>query len=255
MAAHAVVRSDEDVARRMQTIDTLTELFGFDKVIAEEAFDALGWSEDISVYYNFIFDTGLAKDDAGGPVIPIDDCPHLPTTASTTVLDPTLFLHSVYPGATIFQAGCSGPYVDVDAKQPAAAIIKVSSSLDEATNVPAATTTSTTTTTVQTCCGLATENWLCLACGVVRCSRYQHGHCRLHYYNDELHQPHQQPPQHAVHVSLSDLSVWCHSCQKYLSTSTGATGQVLHRLVTALEERKHHGAASVPPPPSLQLFF
>jgi Zn-finger in ubiquitin-hydrolases and other protein len=244
MAAHAVVRSDEDVARRMQTIDALTELFGFDKLVAEEAFDAMGWSEDISVYYNFIFDTGLAKDDAGGPVIPIDDCPHLPTTASTTVLDPTLFLHLVYPGATIFQAGCSGPYVDVDAKQPPAAAA-VSSSLDEATNGP----TAATTTAVQTCCGLATENWLCLACGVVRCSRYQYGHCRLHYYDE---QPLQQ--QHAVHVSLSDLSVWCHSCQKYLSTSTGATGQVLHRLVTALEERKHNGAAS-PPPPSLQLFF
>jgi hypothetical protein len=155
------------------------------------------------------------------------------------VLDPATLMsaHYVAKGTTmrahtadLFRAGCSGPYVDPDAKLPAVA-----------------TTTTTTTTTASTMmsqpdqdhpdepppaavCGQTKENWLCLSCGVVRCSRYQHGHCR-HHYDDTL--------QHAVHASLSDLSVWCHTCQKYLSTHTGSTGLVLRDLIVALEEAKH----------------
>ena len=51
------------------------------------------------------------------------------------------------------------------------------------------------------------ENWWCLSCGVVRCSRYVHGHALQHF---------REHANHAVHMSLADLSVWCHSCGAYI---------------------------------------
>ena len=51
------------------------------------------------------------------------------------------------------------------------------------------------------------ENWLCLHCGVVRCSRYVNGHCK----------DHAEESGHCIAVSLEDLSVWCYRCSAYLT--------------------------------------
>ncbi|XP_051132404.1 uncharacterized protein LOC127252323 [Andrographis paniculata] len=55
-------------------------------------------------------------------------------------------------------------------------------------------------------CDHPKENWVCLSCKVVLCSRFINKHMLEHY-----HQEH-----HAVALSFSDLSVWCFSCDAYL---------------------------------------
>jgi Zn-finger in ubiquitin-hydrolases and other protein len=66
------------------------------------------------------------------------------------------------------------------------------------------------------------ENWMCLRCGDVYCSRYVNGHGLCHWEetaaaaaasttNDERNKS-----GHCVMVSLTDLSVWCNVCGAYL---------------------------------------
>ncbi|GFP99605.1 histone deacetylase 6 [Phtheirospermum japonicum] len=50
------------------------------------------------------------------------------------------------------------------------------------------------------------ENWLCLCCKDVLCSRFVNKHMLEHY----------QQKQHNLALSYSDLSVWCFSCDAYL---------------------------------------
>ncbi|PIN20472.1 Histone deacetylase [Handroanthus impetiginosus] len=50
------------------------------------------------------------------------------------------------------------------------------------------------------------ENWLCLCCKDVLCSRFVNRHMLEHY----------QQQHHNVALSYSDLSVWCFSCDAYL---------------------------------------
>ena len=52
-------------------------------------------------------------------------------------------------------------------------------------------------------CGNVGENWLCLSCSAVFCSRYVNSHMVDHNTSD---------PSHDVSLSFSDLSVWCYSC-------------------------------------------
>lgn len=56
-------------------------------------------------------------------------------------------------------------------------------------------------------CGDATENWLCLTCGTVACSRYVKGHMAEHGVAE---------PTHRVVASFSDLSFWCYGCDSYV---------------------------------------
>lgn len=55
-------------------------------------------------------------------------------------------------------------------------------------------------------CGGMEENWLCLTCYQVGCSRYQKGHMKAHF----------EAKGHAMALSFSDLSVWCFVCNSYL---------------------------------------
>ncbi|EXB76677.1 Histone deacetylase 6 [Morus notabilis] len=50
------------------------------------------------------------------------------------------------------------------------------------------------------------ENWLCLCCKEVLCSRFVNKHMLNHYHNTS----------HSLALSYSDLSVWCFSCDAYL---------------------------------------
>eukprot|EP00923_Selenidium_pygospionis_P009258 GHVN01015848.1.p1 GENE.GHVN01015848.1~~GHVN01015848.1.p1 ORF type:complete len:159 (-),score=35.48 GHVN01015848.1:131-607(-) len=50
------------------------------------------------------------------------------------------------------------------------------------------------------------ENWMCLKCHGVFCSRYVNEHMMLH--GAEM--------EHLMCISFSDLSVWCYGCENYV---------------------------------------
>ncbi|KAJ1265503.1 hypothetical protein BS78_08G080800 [Paspalum vaginatum] len=55
-------------------------------------------------------------------------------------------------------------------------------------------------------CHHPAENWLCLICKDVLCSRFINKHMLCHY----------QESGHCLALSFSDLSVWCFACDSYL---------------------------------------
>jgi histone deacetylase 6 len=64
-------------------------------------------------------------------------------------------------------------------------------------------------------CESTNENWLCLSCGEIHCSRYINNHGEGHWLftllTDEQHNI-----GHCLTISLQDLSVWCYSCKSYI---------------------------------------
>jgi len=62
------------------------------------------------------------------------------------------------------------------------------------------------------------ENWLCLTCAQVFCSRYVQGHMVTHNENTF----------HPIALSFSDASVWCYTCDAYIDAP------VLHPFVRAV---------------------
>mmetsp|Transcript_2136 Transcript_2136/g.4980 ORF Transcript_2136/g.4980 Transcript_2136/m.4980 type:complete len:185 (-) Transcript_2136:169-723(-) len=56
-------------------------------------------------------------------------------------------------------------------------------------------------------CPEADENWLCLTCAGVFCSRYKNEHGLFHFLENETHR---------VWLSFADLSFWCHTCDSYI---------------------------------------
>mmetsp|Transcript_43001 Transcript_43001/g.69769 ORF Transcript_43001/g.69769 Transcript_43001/m.69769 type:complete len:121 (+) Transcript_43001:190-552(+) len=65
-------------------------------------------------------------------------------------------------------------------------------------------------TTSEPCetCGDRSENWICLSCFHVFCSRYVNAHLLAH---------NEAQPEHPIALSFSDLSLWCFSCDSYIS--------------------------------------
>ncbi|XP_023573557.1 histone deacetylase 6 isoform X2 [Octodon degus] len=55
-------------------------------------------------------------------------------------------------------------------------------------------------------CGTLQENWLCLSCYQVYCSRYVNAHMVRHH----------EASGHPLVLSFVDLSTWCYSCQAYV---------------------------------------
>ena len=55
-------------------------------------------------------------------------------------------------------------------------------------------------------CGHVGENWICLICLTIHCSRYVNEHMLKH--GDEK--------EHPLTLSFSDISVWCYVCNDYL---------------------------------------
>lgn len=60
-----------------------------------------------------------------------------------------------------------------------------------------------------TTCGDKSENWVCLGCQQSFCSRYIAGHSQDHY----------RSTNHALTMSLSDMSVWCNACSDYVRSA------------------------------------
>lgn len=55
-------------------------------------------------------------------------------------------------------------------------------------------------------CGDGRENWTCVQCGIVFCSRYVNGHMIKH----------NQDTGHHLALSFTDLSFWCYRCDSYV---------------------------------------
>ncbi|KAI8099649.1 uncharacterized protein BX664DRAFT_355050 [Halteromyces radiatus] len=56
-------------------------------------------------------------------------------------------------------------------------------------------------------CNDETENWQCLTCNIVLCSRYRQAHMQAHVGSS----------RHPVCLSYSDLSFWCFDCDSYVT--------------------------------------
>eukprot|EP00794_Sanderia_malayensis_P006092 gene6092-6795_t len=57
-------------------------------------------------------------------------------------------------------------------------------------------------------CGNKEENWLCLTCSSVLCSRYVNEHMLKH---NEI-------TAHPITISYADISVWCYACDSYIES-------------------------------------
>jgi len=93
------------------------------------------------------------------------------------------------------------------------------------------------------------ENWFCLHCGGIYCSRYINGHGVKHYEESLLllSSSSSQPSSSSssrnnnsccccVMVGLADLSVWCHQCSSYLQTHHPHT--YLNSIINKLQHIK-----------------
>lgn len=217
-AAASSAPSDDDatvvVAQCLQCVEQLVNVFGFEYDIANDAVSAVG--PDVTACYNWILDGGA--EDKGGPVVPIIDCPHV---ASHMRLGPE--------SLSIGQP-CSH-YADIDEdEQNEKGGLKAG---DGSGSCPAG------------------ENWICLHCGVTRCSRYVSAHAIEHYERTKAaaavkteqkmrlreaitssatsrssavsddasnggDDDDDDSAGHCIAVSLADLSVWCYECNAYL---------------------------------------
>ncbi|RAL39643.1 hypothetical protein DM860_003176 [Cuscuta australis] len=70
------------------------------------------------------------------------------------------------------------------------------------------------------------ENWLCLSCKQVFCSRFVNKHMVDH---------HEQTPNHSVALSFSDLSVWCFVCNAYLDAQAIRALHIVHQTAYLLK--------------------
>lgn len=195
-AASAAASSFDDatIAQCFQAIEQLVSVFGFDAEAAQAAVEAVG--PDVTAAYNYILDQG--GEDTGGPIVPITDCPHVQHHVRLTP--------SQLPSPR--KARCQ-------VTSTASGKGNAKSDVSEDGTCP------------------STENWLCLQCGVVGCSRYVNGHGLLHY-KATLNGDEKGPDGagHCIAASLSDLSVWCHACGAYLRHTD------LDPLVKKLEQLK-----------------
>jgi len=57
---------------------------------------------------------------------------------------------------------------------------------------------------------MQTENWICLFCGGIYCGRYENKHYFDHIVRNE--------GMHCLALSVNELAVWCHGCNKYIDT-------------------------------------
>ena len=55
-------------------------------------------------------------------------------------------------------------------------------------------------------CDESYENWVCLFCGTLQCSRYKNGHMKDHH----------EETGHPFVLSLADFSCWCYECGDYI---------------------------------------
>ncbi|KAI7867283.1 hypothetical protein BDF14DRAFT_1881906 [Spinellus fusiger] len=81
--------------------------------------------------------------------------------------------------------------------------------IDNCPHIPPTITLAVSTKSGCSVCEDHTENWQCLTCTHVFCSRYIQGHMQAHS---------QQATGHSVCLSYTDLSVWCNECTSYIKS-------------------------------------
>lgn len=187
--------NDATIAQVLNTIQQLMDVFQFSEEQANEAVEAVG--PNVNLAYNYILDQG--GEDRGGAIIPVDNCPHVEQLSDDNRFD----IGSIVTTKLINR--CSH-FQDCDTTN---ATTIPSGGRKEETNEDGS-------------CP-STENWMCLHCGVVRCSRYVNGHSKDHYDQSTVHHGGQTTKNgsntrmgHCLAVSLEDLSVWCYSCEAYV---------------------------------------
>jgi uncharacterized UBP type Zn finger protein len=176
-AVSATVAGDKSLARKLHAIEQLTQMYGFNLEDAQEAVEAVGADAFLSEACKYLIDVKGCKD-SGGAIAPIENCPHLDHVKLALDQLPN------GPDTTVcshFSATKTGN--------------KKSVTTDEG-KCPEG------------------ENWVCLECGVIRCSRYINGHGLTHWKDTQKECQLQQG--HCIAVSLADLSVWCHCCSAYV---------------------------------------
>uniref|UniRef100_A0A7I4DZI8 UBP-type domain-containing protein n=1 Tax=Physcomitrium patens TaxID=3218 RepID=A0A7I4DZI8_PHYPA len=87
-------------------------------------------------------------------------------------------------------------------------------------------------------CKNPNENWLCLCCHEVFCSRFINGHMLAHF----------KDANHPLAAGFRDLSVWCFECDHYLDA------QVISQL-RPIFEALHLMKFGDPAPPRADIFF
>ena len=255
--------------------------------------------EDVTECYNWILDN-YQLEDCGGPVVPKLDCPHLEYCVDqNNVLKKFQLLQRRQQRDNeeccnnkvgteknnIFQMKCQHYSLslmkrpisrkrlrseeDCGDEKEQAVLPTGQLKRDEDYDTTNETTKSSSTTPTTTFCN-GKENWLCLQCGILLCSRYEHGHAKLHWEDtksaeleDFVMIMSSSPPSsllnnnssannsgngddddpkkkkkatgHCIGVSLADLSVWCYECNAYLHHDS-FTG-----LMKCLEELKFGG--------------
>ncbi|KAG6710130.1 hypothetical protein I3843_06G159300 [Carya illinoinensis] len=74
-------------------------------------------------------------------------------------------------------------------------------------------------------CQHPSENWLCLCCKEVLCSRFVNKHMLQHY----------QQTNHCLALGYSDLSIWCFSCDAYLDAQMIQQLRPVHEIAYILK--------------------
>jgi hypothetical protein len=174
--------NDATIAQILNTVQQLTDIYQFSEEQANEAVEAVG--PNIHLAYNYILDQG--GEDRGGAIIPVDKCPHV-LESQDHMMDISS-ISTLINKCSHFQQSDTAP----------------SGGRKELTNEDGS-------------CP-SKENWMCLHCGVVRCSRYVNGHSKDHYLSTTTtaSQKDNSKVGHCLAVSLEDLSVWCYSCEAYV---------------------------------------
>jgi hypothetical protein len=209
--------SSSSIAEALYAVETLVQVFGFSVEASNQAVNEVG--ADVTSCYNYILDQGLGKD-TGGAVYPIDHCPHIRTHVTTTKYQ--------LADQNLFQEFCQ--YHSLAKKKKQSSTSETTGKLKEATIATAAADGESTPSCPKG------ENWLCLACNRVLCSRYVNGH-GLQHWKDTCQQKEGEEDAvtgHCVAVSLADLSVWCHVCSAYLVHDE----DILKPIVVQLEQLK-----------------
>lgn len=271
--------SDDDgiCALRTHLLDQLTTIYGFDSKICTDAIDTVvhhyrDTAASVTIFdqsstllqqcIDYILENNLAPD-LGGPVVPIDSCPHIlelsayeyaHMIASSSKDEINYYFPTIAKCShdmSIHNAVINDDNDTTNNYERREAQYK--SIYDEDDVAINETLGNSTTPRIRRCCP-STENWLCLSCGVVRCSRYVNGHSYDHYILQQQKQKQQTNMSDSLHdnnstlegrsrcsvsISLTDLSVWCHSCNSYITNPT-----ILNPIVHHLECMKFPTASS-----------
>lgn len=212
---HQQQQREEEEASTTKLLLVLS--YGFDPDLAHQAVNAIDDKSDVTAAYNWILDNSNTMD-TGGPVVPKMDCPHI-SEGIPCIKD----LISRIKQKNIFEGGrqirCTY-FQDEEKKED---------NTTSGTTVRSKKGKSKCNTVLDTetgnimCPDNEGENWMCLNCCSIRCSRYVNGHGLSHF---------EENNGHCLAVSLADLSVWCYKCERYILSDS------LKPILKLLEEQK-----------------